>query len=327
MDAAERLLQIVRGDVGEIVELTVRLLELVVPDLQLALGALALGQLRRELRGAFGDAVLQRVLGREQRSVTAFDLRQHVIERGDEHPDFVLPVRRRSQRVVLVCRNRPRRIGQPQQGIGHEPLKPRRQEKRQEPRGEQHQRHRQDTRPQPLVQFSDAAPHVNRADPCPLSTIGPTISTAPSRSRSPSVSRPLRWSSAPLGSIHRKKLAIRAVNPCGRNLRLRFERPQCFRGCGGIVELERRRSVVRNDGRQCLQIVTQVSPEAHDVPREQHPACEHERNSTRGRDDGHELAADRQVAQPLNHRASPSSLRTRMSLELICRSVRATLAR
>ena len=162
---AERFLQIVRRDVGEIVELTVRLLQLVVPDLQLALGPLALDQLRRQLRGAVGDAVLQRVLGREQRGVAAFDLRQHVVERGDEHPDFVLPVRRRSQRVVLSRRNRTRRVGQPQQGIGHEPLQPRRQEKRQQPRGEQHQRHRQDARPQPLVQFSEAAPHVDRADP------------------------------------------------------------------------------------------------------------------------------------------------------------------
>ena len=178
VDAAQRLLQVVRGDVGEVVELPVAS----APAARCALRARARRDGARRAPAtaepcARPPAASRVSLAEQQLGVAAFDLRQHVVECRDEHPDLVFSVWRRPQRVVLTRRYRARRVGQPQQRVGHEPLQPRGQQERQEPRRHEHQRHGQHPRAQPLVRAAQAAPHVDRADPLARrSTMGRTIS-------------------------------------------------------------------------------------------------------------------------------------------------------
>ena len=72
MDPSQRLLEVVRGDVGEVVQLLVALVELLVALL--------------ELPGALPYPLLERLLGLLQLGVAALDLVEHVVEGVDQGP-------------------------------------------------------------------------------------------------------------------------------------------------------------------------------------------------------------------------------------------------
>ena len=97
VDAAQRLLQVVRGDVGEVVELPVA-------SPQFARCALRARARRDGARRAPGTAqpcarppVPRAPVWPQQLGVAALDLLQHVVECCDQHPNLVFSVWRRPQ--------------------------------------------------------------------------------------------------------------------------------------------------------------------------------------------------------------------------------------
>ena len=87
--------------------------------------------------GGFGPRLGQRellvdaaqLLPRALRSAIAhLDLVEHVVEAVDEHADLVEAVAWRADRIVLLARHAPRRVGEPQDGIRDHALEARRED-------------------------------------------------------------------------------------------------------------------------------------------------------------------------------------------------------
>ena len=79
-----------------------------------------MGQLGR----AVLDAVFQLVVRRLEIGVALLDLREHFVEPVDELADFVLALLAGAHGIILPLGDLAGGLGQPQDGMGDEPLQP-----------------------------------------------------------------------------------------------------------------------------------------------------------------------------------------------------------
>jgi hypothetical protein len=128
-DHPQRLLQVVGGDVGELLEVGVRPLELLPGALPLA-----------DLAGTLLDPLLELETSALEILVPLLDLREHLVDRVDEQPELVARSGRGTDRVIAVLGDALRHLDQLEDGLGDPPLEPRREHQCRE---ERHQQHRE----------------------------------------------------------------------------------------------------------------------------------------------------------------------------------------